>query len=277
MNEEWMKIDRTVRFLRARLGSPPKVLIVLGSGLGGVAAGLENMRSIRFSEIPGWPTPTVEGHDGELMRGKLAGVEVLIQLGRVHLYEGYTPAKVVRPVRVAVTWGAKMVIFTNAAGGVNTSFKPGDLMMFEDHINLTGLNPLRGPNDDSRGTRFPDMTDVYDSNLRAVARHWAAELSIMLRTGVYAGVRGPSYETPAEVRMLNILGADAVGMSTVLEAIAVRHLGARLMGISSITNQAAASNNGKLTHDEVQMFAARASHDLVRLISAILGDVGDQY
>ena len=265
---EWAEVDAIARFLRDRLGDPPEIAIVLGSGLSVAAAALEEARSAAFAEIPGWPRSTVEGHAGEMRRGRLAGVEVLFQLGRVHYYEGYAPEEVVRPVRAEVTWGAKVVILTNAAGGVNVAFRAGELMAIEDHLNLTGLNPLRGANDAARGARFPDMTDAWDPRLRALLMHVAAERGITLRSGVYAGLVGPSYETPAEVRMLASLGADAVGMSTVLEAIAARHLGARLAGISCITNAAAIKGGPKLTHDDVQLAAARAADDLTRLLSA---------
>jgi purine-nucleoside phosphorylase len=181
---------------------------------------------------------------------------------------------VARPVRAAITWGADTVILTNAAGGVGQAAKAGDLMVLEDHINLTGRNPLRGPNDDERGPRFPDMTDIYDNELRALALDRAAELGLTLRTGIYAGMPGPSYETPAEVRMLESLGATAVGMSTVLEAIAARHLGARLVGISCITNQAATTRGAKLTHSEVQAIGARAADDLTRLVVSLIHAMG---
>jgi len=270
MYEEWNKVDDVSGFLRMRLGDAPEVLVVLGSGLGDALSDMEDARSVTFGEIPGWPESTVEGHAGELRRGRLAGTEVLLQMGRIHLYEGYSPAAVVRPVRAAITWGARTVVLTNAAGGINPSMRAGDLMVMEDHLNLTGRNPLIGLNDDSRGPRFPDMTNIYDQNLRALALHRASQMEIKLHTGVYAGLLGPSYETPAEVTMLRTLGADAVGMSTVLEAVAARHMGARLAGISCITNQAASARGPKLTHDEVKVFAARAADNLTRLIVSLI-------
>jgi len=273
-SEEWMKVDAIAAFLAERLGSPPEIHVVLGSGLGGAATQLDDARALDVSEIPGWPRSTVAGHAGRLLRGRIASREVLIQSGRVHLYEGYSPAVVVRPVRAAVTWGAKTVIITNAAGGIGGVAKPGDLMVIEDHINLTGRNPLRGPNDDTRGPRFPDMTDVYDPGLRALALDRAAELGITLRTGIYAGNPGPSYETPAEVRMLESFGVAAVGMSTVLEAIAARHLGARLVGISCITNVAASTRGAKLSHAEVQTIGAKAADDITRLVVALIDAMG---
>ena len=269
-SDEWKKVDAIAAFMGERLGSPPEILVVLGSGLGGAANQLDDARELDVAEIPGWPRSTVAGHSGRLIRGRIASKEVLIQSGRVHLYEGYSPAVVVRPLRAAITWGAKTVIITNAAGGVGGIAKPGDLMVFEDHLNLTGRNPLRGANDDDRGPRFPDMTDIYDAGLRATALDRAAALGITLHTGIYAGNPGPSYETPAEVRMLESFGVGAVGMSTVLEAIAARHLGARLVGISCITNLAASSRGAKLTHAEVQAIGAKASDDITRLVVALI-------
>lgn len=269
-NDEWQKVDAIVEFLGQHLGPPPEILVVLGSGLGGAAGQLDDASELEVAEIPGWPRSTVAGHAGRLIRGCIADKQVLIQSGRVHLYEGYSPAAVVRPVRAAITWGAETAIFTNAAGGVGGLAKPGDLMVFEDHLNLTGRNPLRGPNDDDRGPRFPDMTDIYDPVLRALALDRAAELGLTLRTGIYAGNAGPSYETPAEVRMLESFGVGAVGMSTVLEAIAARHLGARLVGISCITNLAATSRGARLSHAEVQAIGAKASDDITRLVVALI-------
>jgi len=275
MFEEWTKVDEVAGFLRKELGDPPQVHVVLGSGLGDAVAGMEDARSLEFADIPSWPESTVEGHAGELRRGRLAGTEVLLQMGRIHLYEGYSPSAVVRPVRAAIAWGAETVVLTNAAGGVNPALRAGDLMMLEDHLNLTGRTPLLGINDETRGPRFPDMTNIYDSGLRARALNAAAEMGIALRNGVYAGLLGPSYETPSEVKMLAALGADAVGMSTVLEAIAARHMGARLCGISCITNQAASAHGPKLTHDEVKVFAAKAADDMTRLIASVIGDTGE--
>jgi purine-nucleoside phosphorylase len=274
-NTEWREVDAVARVLKERLGPPPEIAVVLGSGLSVAAAALEDARSIAFHEIPGWPRSTVEGHAGEMRRGVLMGVEVLLQLGRVHYYEGYAPDEVVRPLRAEIAWGSRTVMLTNAAGGLDPTFKAGDLMAIEDHINLTGQSPLRGPNEAQRGPRFPDMTDAWDPRLRATLLDCAAERGIPLRTGVYVGLVGPSYETPAEVRMLRAMGADAVGMSTVLEAIAARHLGARLVGLSCITNAAAVKGGPKLSHDDVQIAAARAADDLTRLLSAALPAIAE--
>ena len=270
LKNEWGEVDAIARFLADRLGAPPQVVIVLGSGLSVAAAALDDVRTVSFAEIPGWPRSTVEGHAGEMRRGVLMGVEVLFQLGRAHYYEGYSPEEVVRPLRAEISWGARTALLTNAAGGLNPAFKAGELMAIEDHVNLTGQNPLRGGNDAARGPRFPDMTDAWDPRLRATLLDCAAQREIPLRSGVYVGLVGPSYETPAEVRMLRAMGADAVGMSTVLEAIAARHLGARIAGISCITNAAAIQGGPKLSHGDVQIAAARAADDLTRLLCAAL-------
>jgi purine-nucleoside phosphorylase len=274
MAADWNKVDKIAEFLFGTLGPPPKVAVVLGSGLGDVGAGLANERSVSFGDIPDWPKSTVAGHSGVLRRGVMGGTEVVLQLGRIHLYEGYDPADVVLPVRALIAWGAKTVFLTNAAGGINEGYKAGSLMMIEDHINLTGRNPLIGPNDEARGPRFPDMTEIYDHRIRANALDAATRLGIQLHLGIYAGLTGPSYETPAEIGMLRKLGADAVGMSTVLEAIAAKHMGAQVAGISCITNQAA-TKGATLSHDEVRIFAARAATDMTRLIITMLGALGN--
>ncbi|MDD5309680.1 MAG: purine-nucleoside phosphorylase [Deltaproteobacteria bacterium] len=274
MDTDWKNVDEVARFLGERLGSPPHVLAVLGSGLGGMAAGLDDARSISTREVPGWPASTVAGHAGKLHRGRIGNVEMLVQEGRVHLYEGYAAAEVVRPIRAAIAWGARTIVLTNAAGAVNPALRPGELMVVEDHLNLTGENPLVGPNDEARGPRFPDMSAVYDPSLRALTLDKAGDVGVTLRTGVYAGLRGPSYETPAEVRMLAALGAHAVGMSTVLEAVAARHMGARVLGVSCISNLAAGLCATPQTHAEVQAVAARAADDLARLLAAMAVAMG---
>ncbi|MBN2526150.1 MAG: purine-nucleoside phosphorylase [Deltaproteobacteria bacterium] len=270
MSEDWKKVDSVAKFLGEHLGRAPEVVMVLGSGLRDVASGLTDEQSLQFDEIPYWPRSTVSGHTGELRRGKLGDKDVLLQLGRVHLYEGYSEEEVVRPIRSIVQWGAKKVLMTNAAGGINEYLKPGGLMFIDDHLNLTGRNPLIGPNDDSRGERFPDMTDTYSRRLRALLVEEASRLGIEFKLGVYAGLLGPSYETPAEVKMLRTMGADAVGMSTVLEVIAARHMGAEIAGISCISNMAASYGGPRLTHDDVQVAAGRATRELARLILSVV-------
>jgi len=248
---------------------------VLGSGLGSVADRLARRQTVPSSDLPGWPVSTVPGHVGQVHVGRLSTVPVMIVQGRVHLYEGYSPAEVVRSVRAAITWGVGTIVLTNAAGGIDPRTKPGQLMVIEDQLNLTGENPLQGPNDDSRGPRFLDMTGLYDSDIRIHALALAQELGIELSTGVYAGLKGPTYETPAEVRMLAALGAQAVGMSTVLEAIAARHLGAEVAGISCITNKAAGLAGAKLDHGDVQAAGQEAAADLTRLLAALITTLGE--
>lgn len=276
MNSEWKEVDLLAEALERELGQPPGIAVVLGSGLGSVTEALEDPVSIRMSSLDGWPRPSVEGHAGVLHKARLGGVEVLVQQGRVHLYEGFRAEQVVRPVRAAVAWGVKTAIITNAAGGVNPALEPGSLMIIEDHVNLTGRNPLVGPNDDTRGPRFLDLTEVYDSELCRLLGACAQELEMEIAAGVYAGVLGPTYETPAEVRMLRSMAVDAVGMSTVLEAIAARHMGARVAGISLVTNKAAGSDGKALSHDEVKLAADRASSDLAALLAAAVGRIGEE-
>jgi purine-nucleoside phosphorylase len=273
--QEWKQIDQLTKALTDRFGAPPQIALVLGSGLGGVAETLDQRQSMESNLLPGWPTSTVSGHVGQVHVGKIKNTRVMIMRGRVHLYEGYSPTEVVRPVRAAVSWGAQTVILTNAAGGIDPSAIPGGLMVIADQINLTGENPLAGPNDDTRGPRFPDMTGLYDPELHAHALARAEELGTKSCAGVYAGLKGPTYETPAEVRMLATLGAHAVGMSTVLEAIAARHLGAKLAGICCITNQAAGLQGTKLDHKDVQIAGEKATADLARLLTALITTIGE--
>ena len=239
MQNEWKFVDAVADGLRSRFGEAPKVSVVLGSGLGDVAEMLQDRISVPADELEGWPPSTVEGHAGVLHVGTLQGTRVFIQQGRVHLYEGLDPKDIVRPIRAALVWGVGSVILTNAAGGIDLDLAPGQLMLVNDHLNLTGANPLVGPNDEERGPRFPDLSELYDRKYQELALHCASRLGIPLGQGVYAGLLGPNYETPAEVRMLAGLGAGAVGMSTVLEAIAAKHLGARVAAVSCITNRAA--------------------------------------
>ena len=248
----------------------PQVGVVLGSGLGGFAGSLGNAQAVPYSEIPHMPPTSVSGHAGHLHLGTVAGVEVACLQGRAHLYEGHPAERVVFGVRLLAKLGCFAVLLTNAAGGIRTSFKPGSLMLVSDHINLTGQNPLLGPNVDALGTRFPDMSRGYDPRLAALARDAAHDLGIRLEEGVYAGMLGPSYETPAEVRMLKTLGADAVGMSTVLETIAVRHMGARVLGLSCLCNMAAGISPHPLTHEEVKEAADAVASDLIALLRGVV-------
>lgn len=233
--------DEAAAAVRAHTSQQPLIGMVLGSGLGSLADTIENPDVIPFAAIPHWPVSTVHGHHGRLVIGNLEGRPVMALQGRVHLYEGYSPAQITLPVRVMRRLGVNTLILTNAAGGINARYKPGDLMLIKDHLNLPGIagqNPLRGPNDDSFGPRFPDMTQVYDPALRRLAQATATQLGFSLQEGVYAFVAGPSYETPAELRLLQLVGADAVGMSTVPSAVVARHAGMRVLGVSTITNLA---------------------------------------
>lgn len=261
--------------VRARLdGRSPAVAIVLGSGLGGLADRIADPVRIPYAGIPGFPVPTVEGHTGELVVGRLGGRTVLAQSGRFHLYEGHSAAAAALPVRVFAGLGAQTLVLTNAAGGVRPSFGAGTLMLLADHLNLTGRNPLVGPVVEGE-ERFPDMTAAYDPGLRRLARRTAAELGIPLEEGVYAGLLGPAYETPAEVRMLERLGADAVGMSTVLEVIAARAQGMRCLGFSLVTNPGAGLSPTPLSHREVMAAAAKAGATLATLIEAVVARLPD--
>ena len=252
----------------SRLGRP-EAAVVLGSGLSGVLP-LERERKLSFNEIPGFPVPTVAGHVGEVAVGTVEGREVLVQRGRIHYYEGYDLAEVVIPVRAYAVLGVKTLIITNASGGIGDGFLPGDLVLICDHINMMGANPLRGPNLDRLGPRFPDMSAAYDPGLRERAKEVAAGLGIELKEGVYLATMGPSYETPAEIRAFKALGADLVGMSTVPEVIAACHAGMRVLGISCVTNYAAGIAKQPLSHEEVIETTRRKAAELSRLLSALI-------
>lgn len=264
-------IQRAVDAIREAVpDAQPTVGIVLGSGLGGLVDGMEVIGTVPYRNIPGFPSSTVEGHAGRLVIGKLGGLTLAAMQGRVHLYEGYSPAEVVFPIRVLVRLGASRLIVTNAAGGVNPDFDEKEIMLITDQLNLSGSNPLCGENDLALGPRFPDMTDPYDPGLLQLTREVADEIGLKLREGVYAGLLGPSYETPAEVRMLGRLGADAVGMSTVLEVIAARHMGATVLGMSCISNKGAGLSAGPLSHEEVKAAGAAVQADFIRLVTAVI-------
>ena len=255
--------------LRRRLDPVPETAIVLGSGLGRLAARLQAPQPIPYAEIPGFPATTVVGHEGRLVAGTLGGTPVLVQSGRFHLYEGHSADTVALPVRVMATLGVRTLILTNAAGGVRRTFTRGALMLIADHVNLTFRSPLIGPLLPGE-ERFPDMSAPYDADLRAHARALARERGIPLEEGVYLQLLGPTYETPAEVRMVERLGADAVGMSTVVEVIAARARGMRCLAFSTITNPAAGITGERLSHDEVMEVAARVSGDLERLVEGVV-------
>jgi purine-nucleoside phosphorylase len=265
------RLDESARAIRKRRDTAPPVGLVLGSGLGSFAENLGGRIAIPYAEIPNFPVPTgVVGHAGELVLGQVDETPVAVLSGRVHFYEGRPMTDVVFPARVLARLGVKAVILTNAAGGVRLTFRPGDLMLMTDHINGMGTNPLMGANDERLGPRFPDMSAVYDPGLRRIAKAAARQLRIPLKEGVYIGLHGPSYETPAEIRALRRLGVDAVGMSTVPEAIALRHAGVRVLGISTITNMAAGILKKPLEHAEVMVTAQRIGTRFVKLLTAIV-------
>lgn len=269
--QQGTRLDALEAAVRARSDLVPSVGIVLGSGIGGLADELADAVAIPFAELPGWPAASAPGHAGRFLLGRLSGVPVALLQGRLHLYEGHAAGLVVEPVLLMGRLGAEVIVLTNAAGGLHVEWAPGALMVVADHLNLTGHNPLLGPNDEALGPRFPDMVDAWDPRLRALL-HEAGELEgIPLEEGVYAGLLGPNYETPAEVRMLQGLGADAVGMSTVLEAIAARWAGLRLCGISLVTNPGAGLTGEPLSHDEVLAAAAEAGPRLGGVLRRFLG------
>ena len=267
------RLEAALAAIRSRTKVQPKVALVLGSGLGGFADTLESATKIPYAEIPTMPSSGVVGHAGNLVIGRAEGLDVVAMQGRVHLYEGHPPADVVFGARLMIRMGARIVIITNAAGGANPAFEPGDLMLIDDHLNLTGQSSLTGPNEDALGPRFPDMSKAYDPALKALALEAASHAGFQLVRGVYAGNLGPAYETPAEVRLASRLGADAVGMSTVLETIAARHMGARVLGISCITNKAAGLSPTALDHAEVEETARAARGRFVALLRGVLGKI----
>ncbi len=267
------RLSTALAAIRNRTSLTPKVALVLGSGLGSFADTLDDGTKIPFAEIPTMPVSRVVGHAGQLVVGKSEGLDVVAMQGRVHLYEGHSPSDVVFGLRLMLRMGAGIVVITNAAGGANPSFSPGDLMLIEDHLNLTGQSPLTGSNEKQLGARFPDMSVAYDAGLRAIALEAASKGGFQLVRGVYAGNLGPAYETPAEVRMAQRLGADAVGMSTVLETVAARHMGARVLGISCITNKAAGLSPVPLDHAEVEETARASRSRFVALLRGVLAGI----
>jgi purine-nucleoside phosphorylase len=264
-------VESAAAFLRARTVRFPSTAIVLGSGLGAFGDRLEQPMVVPYAEIPHWPPSKIVGHAGKLVVGSLAGRRVAVLSGRAHFYEGHPLTTVTFPARVLGRVGVNVLILTNAAGGINTSFTPGTLMVIDDHLNFMGSNPLVGANDDRFGPRFPDMTEVYSSRLRAIAHASADAAQIPVRHGVYVALHGPSYETPAEIRAFRTLGADAVGMSTVPEAIVARHMGLEVLGISCITNPAAGVLPVPLDHNEVMEVARRVSGQFMALLEGIVG------
>ncbi|WP_028399539.1 purine-nucleoside phosphorylase [Ectobacillus panaciterrae] len=266
-------IEKAAAYLKQQFSTTPAVGLILGSGLGVLADEIEDAVKVPYQEIPEFPVSTVEGHAGQLVFGTLRGVPVVAMQGRFHYYEGYDMQKVTFPVRVMKALGVEKLIVTNAAGGVNTSFAPGDLMILSDHINFMGTNPLIGPNDSEFGVRFPDMSEAYCKELRSLAKQTAASLNINVQEGVYLAVTGPTYETPAEIRMFRTLGGDAVGMSTVPEVIAARHAGMKVLGISCISNMAAGILDQPLHHGEVIETTERVKANFLSLVKELVSQM----
>ncbi|MEX2144358.1 MAG: purine-nucleoside phosphorylase [Anaerolineales bacterium] len=267
------EIEKAAEYVQKQSKHQPQVGLILGSGLGALAEFVEAADAIPFDLIPGWPVSSVRGHAGRLMLGTLEAKPVVVMQGRTHYYEGYDMPRLGLPVRVMQHLGIEVLVITNAAGAVNPSYEPGDLMMLVDHLNLIGMagqNPLRGPNLDELGPRFPDMSQVYDRQLQSLARSVAAEEKLTLREGVYSCLAGPSFETPADLRFLHGVGVDAVGMSTVPEAIVARHGGTRVLGISGISNKANLDGNTETTHDEVLEAGQILVPKLTKLIRGVL-------
>lgn len=270
MNHIYEKLESCVESLKAKVDFKPEVAIVLGSGLGDYAQQIQIEQTVDYTDIEGFPVSTVAGHKGRFVFGYVKDVPVVAMQGRVHYYEGYPITDVVLPVRLMGLLGAKKLILTNAAGGCNPEFKPGDLMILTDHIASLVPNPLIGPNLDNLGTRFPDMSEVYSKRMQRIIEDCAAKCDINMKKGVYVQFTGPSYETPAEVRMARIWGGDAVGMSTACEAVAARHMGMEVCGISCITNLAAGLSVQKLNHKEVQETADKVAVSFRKLISELI-------
>ncbi len=264
------RAEHAARTIRARWQEEARIALVLGSGLGAFADELEDATALAYDEVPGFARSTVEGHAGRLVLGKTAGIPIVVMQGRFHYYEGYDFEQVTFPVRALGLLGIKSLVLTNAAGGINNTLAQGTLMLISDHLNLLGISPLRGANDPRFGARFPDMSEVYDREYQEVAIREAQELGVELRRGIYAALPGPSYETPAEVRMLRLLGADAVGMSTVPEATVARHMGLRVLGLSCITNMAAGVLDRPIDHAEVMETGERVRETFTELLRHII-------
>ncbi|MDY0408364.1 purine-nucleoside phosphorylase [Virgibacillus soli] len=268
MNME--KVRETSEYIKEKLSIQPKIGLILGSGLGVLADNIENPVHLPYTDIPHFPKSTVAGHKGQLVIGTLQGKQVVAMQGRFHYYEGYSMEQVTFPVRVMKQLGIETIIVTNAAGGVNEQFKPGDLMIITDHLNNMGVNPLIGPNDESLGERFPDMSEAYSRDLIKLTKDCAEELEMSIQEGVYVGNTGPTYETPAEVKMLRLLGGDAVGMSTVPEVIVARHGNMRVLGISCISNMAAGILDQPLNHEEVIETTNLVKENFLALVNRII-------
>jgi purine-nucleoside phosphorylase len=269
-SQEYVRADVAAKFILTKTKLRPRIGLVLGSGLGAFADEIAGATRIEYRNIPNFPRSTAIGHAGRMVIGKVADVPVAVMQGRVHLYEGYSPREVIFPMRVMARMGIRAVLVTNAAGGINTNFKQGCLVVLREHINLQGTNPLIGPNDEGFGVRFPDLTQVYWKPYQAAALQEGKRLGIEITEGVYAAFTGPSYETPAEIRFLRTIGADLVGMSTVPEVIAAAHMGIRVLGISCVTNMAAGILDQPITTEEVMETGERVKADFVALLRAVI-------
>jgi len=267
------RAEHATRIIRSRISAEPRIALVLGSGLGGFADDFDEAVAIPYEDIPGFVRSTAQGHAGRLVIGKVDSIPVLAMQGRVHYYEGYSLEEVTFPVRVFNLLGIKTLVLTNAAGGINVQLTQGALMMISDHVNLMGVNPLRGPNDERFGPRFPDMSAVYSPELQELVVEEARAINVEVRRGVYGALSGPSYETPAEIHLLRTLGADAVGMSTVPEAIVARHMGIEVLGISCITNMAAGISDAPINHEEVMATGVRVRATFTELLRGVIGAI----
>ena len=266
----YSRAENAARIIRSRTGAEARIALVLGSGLGGFAEDFEDAVNIPYQEIPGFVSSTAQGHAGRLVSGKVDGVPVLAMQGRVHYYEGYSLEEVTFPIRTFKLLGINTLVLTNAAGGVDIELTQGALMVISDHLNVMGVNPLRGPNDERFGPRFPDMSEVYSRELQELVIEEARGLGVTVRRGIYAALAGPSYETPAEIHMLRAFGADAVGMSTVPEAIVARHMGMKVLGISCVTNMAAGITENPINHEEVMETGERVRETFTQLLRKVI-------
>ncbi len=270
------RAEHATRVIRSRISVEPRIALVLGSGLGGFADDFEESVGIPYEEIPGYVRSTAQGHAGRLVIGKIDSVPVLAMQGRVHYYEGYALEEVTFPIRTFGLLGVKTVVLTNAAGGINVQLSQGGLMVISDHLNLMGINPLRGPNDERFGPRFPDMSAVYSPQLQEIVVDEARAIGVEVRRGIYGALSGPSYETPSEIHMLRNLGADAVGMSTVPEAIVARHMGLEVLGISCITNMAAGISDEPINHEEVMATGDRVRETFAELLRRVISAINNR-
>ncbi len=272
---DYERVEEAAACVRARIKLQPQIAVVLGSGLGAFADELGDAVSVDYRDIPHFPEPTAAGHCGKLVVGHLDGIPVAVMQGRVHLYEGYSAREVAFPVRVLGQLGVAVIVLTNACGGINTNYKAGSLVVLKDHINLQGANPLVGPNDECFGPRFPDMTHAYRKQYREIALMEAKRLGLDVHEGVYVGLIGPSYETPAEIRAFRAMGADVVGMSTVSEAIVARHMGMAILAISCVANLAADISNEELSHAQVLAVMKESQGGMVALLKAVLPKIAE--